>query len=57
MPATEKQLKLASIMYFQSYGEELPLYDYKQQDIEYIIEQLNIKLRENIEVFHSAILH
>lgn len=57
MPASEKQLKLASILYFQHYGEELPLYEYKQQDIEYIIEQLKIQLRENIEVFDSPILH
>lgn len=57
MPASEKQLKLASLMYYQIYGEELPLYEYKQQDIDFIIEQLGIKFREDKEIFQAEILH
>ncbi|WP_404356594.1 hypothetical protein LG291_23600 [Cytobacillus firmus] len=58
MPADEVELKLASILYFQAYQEELPLHSYRKQDIEYIIQQLNIMLTEGKEeVFESYILH
>lgn len=57
MPASEKKLKLASLLYYQGYGEELPLHDYTQQDIEYIIDQLKIKLEGNADVFNANILH
>jgi hypothetical protein len=57
MPAEEVDLKLASILYYQAYQEELPKHSYRKQDIEYIIEQLNIKLTEGKEVFESCIIH
>ena len=57
MPASEEKLKLASILYYQCYREELPLQDYKNQDIDYIIEQLNLQLLEKKDAFHSNILH
>lgn len=57
MPASDKNMKLASIMYYQAYGKELPLYDYRQQDIQYIIEQLNLKLKKDKEIFTIDRLH
>ncbi|WP_370223653.1 hypothetical protein [Cytobacillus sp.] len=57
MPAEEEDLKLASILYYQAYQEEFPINSYRKQDIEYIIQQLNIKLTEGKEVFESCILH
>lgn len=57
MPAEEVELKLVSILYFQAYQEEFPIHSYRKQDIEYIIQQLNIKLTEGKEVFESYILH
>jgi hypothetical protein len=49
MPASDHKIWLASLMYFQVYGKELPLYDYKQQDINYIIQELEIKIREDAD--------
>lgn len=57
MPASDKKLKIASLMYYQIYGQELPLYDYRQQDINYIIEQLSMKIREDKDIFQADILH
>ncbi|MDQ0154273.1 hypothetical protein [Robertmurraya andreesenii] len=57
MPASDKALKMAAIMYYQVFGEELPLYDYRQQDINYIIEQLNLKIKEDQQIFKADILH
>jgi len=57
MPASDKALKMAAIMYYQVFGEELPLYDYRQQDINYIIEQLNLKIKEDRQIFKADILH
>lgn len=57
MPADEKQMKLASLMYYQVYGEDLPLQNYRQQDIEYIIEQLRKSLATGEKVFNPEILH
>lgn len=57
MPASEEKLELASILYYQCYSEELPLHDYKNQDIDYIIEQLNIRIIEKKDVFYSNIVH
>lgn len=57
MPASDRALKLASIMYYQAFGEELPLYDYRQQDIYYIIEQLKLKINEDKEIFRPDWLH
>lgn len=57
MPASDKKIKLASLMYYQVFGEELPLYNYKQQDIDYIIEQLDIKIREDRDIFVTDLYH
>lgn len=57
MPATELELKYASILYYHAYEQELPMRDYRRQDIEYIIEQLRNKLAEGIEPFSSPIVH
>ncbi|GLB59013.1 hypothetical protein [Cytobacillus sp. NCCP-133] len=57
MPAEEAELKLASILYYQAFQEKLPVRNYRKQDIEYIIQQLNIKLIEGKEAFESSILH
>ncbi|MBY0123197.1 hypothetical protein [Bacillus sp. S/N-304-OC-R1] len=55
--ATDQELKYASILYFHAYGEELPLRNYCKQDIEYIIEQLKMKLEEGTEPFRNSIVH
>lgn len=57
MPASEMKIKLASLMYYQVYGEELPLYNYLQQDIDYIIQQLDIKIREDTDIFDTSLVH
>lgn len=57
MPASDKKIKLASLMYYQVYGEEFPLHNYKQQDIDYIIEQLNLKLKEDTDIFLANTYH
>jgi hypothetical protein len=45
-------------MYYKIYGEELPLRNYKQQDIDYIIEQLYFHGYEEDEgVLNSHIVH
>lgn len=57
MPASDKKIKLASLMYYQVFGEELPLHNYLQQDIDYIIEQLSLKIKEDINIFVSDVYH
>lgn len=42
-------------MYYQVYGEELPLYNYRQQDIDYIIQQLDIKIREDTDTLDGLV--
>lgn len=55
MPASEIDLKLASLLYFQIFGIEFPERNYNQQDIEYIIQEL-ISHPET-DVFSSSVLH
>ncbi|WP_442596820.1 hypothetical protein [Neobacillus sp. D3-1R] len=43
------------MLYFRTFEQELPLLDYRKQDIDYIIEQLETKPKD--EVFISYILH
>lgn len=57
MPASEKKLTLASLMYHQIYGVEFPNYNYTQQDIDYIIQQLELKIKEDVEIFQTEYLH
>lgn len=57
MPATEKELKYASILYYHAYEREFPMRDYRRQDIEYIIHQLKMKLAEGEEPFSYTIVH
>ncbi|CAM3610870.1 hypothetical protein [Cytobacillus oceanisediminis] len=57
MPAGEEELKIASILYYQAYQEDLPLLNYRKQDVEYIIEQLQVKLSNGTDVFDSVLLH
>jgi hypothetical protein len=57
MPASDNKIKLASLMYYQVFGEELPLYNYRQQDIDYIIQQLDIKIREGTDIFDTSLVH
>jgi hypothetical protein len=55
MPASEKYLKFAELLYFQAFEKELPQRDYKQQDIEYIIQEL--MNHPHGDVFKSELLH
>jgi hypothetical protein len=55
MPASEIDLKLAALLYFQIFGIEFPERNYNQQDIEYIIHELISNPEPN--VFHSTVLH
>jgi hypothetical protein len=57
MPAGEEELKIASILYYQAYQEDLPLLNYRKQDVEYIIEQLHVKLSNGTDVFESVLVH
>lgn len=57
MPASEKELKIASILYYQVFGEELPIRDYKKQDIQYIIEQIHLQKTQGIDGFSSITVH
>jgi hypothetical protein len=55
MPASEKYLKFAELLYFQTFEQELPKRDYKQQDIEYIIQVLMNHPQDDL--FESEVLH
>jgi hypothetical protein len=55
MPASEIDLKLASLLYFQIFGVDFPEQNYNQQDIEYIISELIS--HPEINVFNSSVLH
>ncbi|MBE3570965.1 MAG: hypothetical protein IMW92_12955 [Bacillales bacterium] len=57
MPASEKQLKYASILYYQVYGTELPERNYNKQDIDYIIDQLNKILLNGVDTLNNQIVH
>lgn len=57
MPASERELKFVSILFYQTFGEELPNRDYRKQDIEYILQQINLKQSEGIDGLDSTILH
>ncbi|WP_157452417.1 hypothetical protein [Bacillus sp. J33] len=46
MPAGEEEPKLASILYYQAYQQDLPMLNYRKQDVEYIICQLQLKLTD-----------
>lgn len=48
-------MKYAELLYFKTFGKELPLRDYRKQDIEYIIQQLEMNPEEG--VFNSFIIH
>lgn len=55
MPASEIDLKLAAMLYFQIFELEFPERNYNQQDIEYIIHELISRPDKN--VFNSSVLH
>lgn len=55
MPASEKEVKYAALLYFKTFEKELPQLEYRKQDIAYIIEQLETQSKE--EVFMSTIIH
>ncbi|UQD53552.1 hypothetical protein C0971_17165 [Bacillus methanolicus] len=57
MPASETQLKLASILYYKVYGTELPDRKYNKQDIDYIIDQLNQILVNGEDTLNNEIVH
>lgn len=57
MPASEQELHDAAMLYFYAYGHELPMWDYRKQDIEYIIEQLTQKLLMDVEPFSNHLVH
>ena len=56
-PAGNKELTIASILYFQKYNQELPMQDYSKQDIDYIIQQLAHSLESKGDIFASDIIH
>ncbi len=39
-PPSSKDLRLAQLLYYQIYEEEMPIHQYRKQDIDYIIEKL-----------------
>jgi hypothetical protein len=55
MPASDTEMKFASLLYFKTFERELPERNYLRQDIEYIIDQL-LNHPEK-DVFHSDLLH
>ncbi|MDQ0214114.1 hypothetical protein J2S13_000510 [Oikeobacillus pervagus] len=55
--ASEKELRLATILYYQVYQQELPLLDYRKQDIQYIITKLQQTLNTGEDLLESQILH
>jgi hypothetical protein len=55
MPASERELKYAAILFYKTFEMDLPLLNYSQQDIEYIIQQLSSNPDEN--TFKSNLLH
>jgi hypothetical protein len=55
MPASEIDVKLAALLYFQIFGTELPERNYNQQDIEYIIQEL--MNHPEPSVFNNTVLH
>ncbi|WP_180968186.1 hypothetical protein [Cytobacillus massiliigabonensis] len=57
MPATKNELIQAALLYYQAYQQDLPILDYRKQDVEYIIQQLNIKLTEGKEPFADTLVH
>ncbi|WP_170289667.1 hypothetical protein [Cytobacillus depressus] len=48
---------MASILYFHAYGHDLPLRDYRKQDIEYIIQQLLSVEEEGLDPFSGQLVH
>ncbi|UII55703.1 hypothetical protein LS684_19080 [Cytobacillus spongiae] len=58
MPADVSDLQLASILYYQLFSEEMPVLNYRKQDIEYIIQQLRDKLTDpSKEIWSSNVVH
>lgn len=55
--ANEKELKIASLLYYQKYEQELPLRDYSKQEIDYIIEQLRLDVKDDQNRLHNSIIH
>lgn len=55
MPANEKEMKLAALLYYHTFEEELPDRNYRKQDIDYIIQQLIMNPEK--DVFDSYFLH
>ena len=58
MPANEQGIIDAATLYYLAYGEDLPVRDYSQEDIQYIIEQCNQKIiQPDIDNLRSDIVH
>ncbi|WP_154666098.1 hypothetical protein [Bacillus testis] len=58
MPASEQGIIDAATLYYLAYGEDLPVWDYSQEDIQYIIEQCNQKIiQPDIDNLRSDIVH
>ncbi|HEY9577791.1 MAG TPA: hypothetical protein VIR64_08970 [Pseudobacillus sp.] len=57
MPANEFELSLAALLYYHVYEEELPVRDYRKQDIQYIIQKLHYKLESGQDELESGIIH
>lgn len=56
-PASQTDLKVASILYFQLYEKDLPKQEYTNQDIQYIIKQLEQSRNTNVDYFTSELVH
>ncbi|WP_156187084.1 MULTISPECIES: hypothetical protein [Bacillaceae] len=57
MPANEFELSLAALLYYHVYEEELPVRDYRKQDIQYIIQKLHNKMDTGLDELQSSVVH
>jgi hypothetical protein len=52
-----EDFKLAQILYYQFFSEELPYRNYRQVDIDFIIEELINSHYAELPPFYSEIIH
>ncbi|MFK2825589.1 hypothetical protein QYG89_07845 [Bacillus sp. B190/17] len=57
MPADDFELSLAALLYYHAYERELPVRDYRKQDIQYIIQKLQHKIDTGQDELESGMIH
>ncbi|WP_125444161.1 hypothetical protein [Bacillus thermotolerans] len=56
-PADESEVAFASFLYYQVYGKDLPVRDYRKLDIQYIIQLLQSTINTGRNELESEHIH